>query len=206
MSGLWHAQPVSLCAVSGCLLARVSDRGFPETGRLFRRFPPCRRVLRSHGAMRLESRPHRRLYPVLRRQAAGIRRQTQDRCESSRSHFDHGYAICSCCPPLVIEPALNSVFYIGLLLALVAAGQQQNQLPSRFCVVDPVAGAVVDTQLPYPVSDGFAVSESPSGHTVDAQGNPCLCGSILQAIQPILIKVSARGIQIMDDVVHWLLK
>lgn len=77
--------------------------------------------------------------------------------------------MCSCRFPslLPIFPAAYGGIDVGLLLALVATGQQQHQPFARHGVVHPVAGAVVDAHFPNAIPDGFAIAKG--GPEADAR-------------------------------------
>ena len=66
---------------------------------------------------------------------------------------------------LPVLPALDGMFYIGMLRALVPATEQKHDAPAIQRVVNTVAWAHIDAKLPYTTATRFMISETTRGES-----------------------------------------
>ena len=107
------------------------------------------------------------------------------------------------CPPLPVLPAAHRLGQVRILRAFVAAAQQQHHALPGNRVVDAVARADIDAQLPDPFTAELVVTEIAQldpGHLAD-HGHLRL--AVAQSLQPVRVQVSVIfGGQVMLDPVR----
>ena len=94
---------------------------------------------------------------------------------------------------------------IRILPSLIASNQEQDNLLSGDCVINPVARSYIDAQLPNTISTELVVAKVTQFHPIDApvDGNSGL--GIAQIALPFKVDIFPFTCEVMANLVHGLL-
>jgi hypothetical protein len=93
--------------------------------------------------------------------------------------------------PLIVLPTGNGPGNIGILSPLIAAAQQQYNRFTCLRVIDSVARADINPQLPDAIPTKPVIAKVPKDYAIDTALNRNTCSHVTQTVEPILKEITA---------------